>query len=35
MSLFGFKITLGVIFLALVFYFLGAKKPGLANKVWP
>ncbi len=31
----GINITIGLILVAIIFYFLGAKKPGLANKVWP
>jgi len=34
MKLFGLHITLGLIIVAVLFYFIGAKKPGLANKVW-
>lgn len=34
MRILGLNITLGLILTAIVFYFVGAKKPGLANKVW-
>lgn len=35
MRLLGVNITIGVIVVAVLFYFLGAKKPALALKVWP
>lgn len=35
MRILGLNITLGLILVAIVFYFIGAKKPGFANKVLP
>ncbi len=34
MRILGLQITLAMVVTAVVFYFVGAKKPGLANKVW-
>lgn len=35
MRILGLNITLGLILVAIVFYIVGAKKPGLANKIIP
>lgn len=35
MNVLGFKIGIGVVITALLFYFVGAKMPGLANKLLP
>lgn len=35
MNVFGVQITFGLIIVAILFYFVGAKYPGIANKVWP
>jgi hypothetical protein len=34
MRILGLQITVAMVVTAVVFYFIGAKKPALANKVW-
>lgn len=35
MRVLGINITIGLILVAFVFYLIGARKPGLANKILP
>lgn len=34
MRILGLQITLAMVVTAAIFYFVGAKKPALANKLW-